>query len=185
MPDELDQIVVIDVEATCWPGEPPPGQESEIIEIGVCVLDTLKLERRSKESLLVRPERSEVSPFCTELTSLLPVQVAQGLPFPQACAALSRRFRTRHRVWASWGEFDRTLFDRQCAAGQVPSPFGRAHLDIKKLFAFTFGLRRAPGLAAAMERLSLAFEGSPHRGHDDAWNTALVLATLLRRARGA
>ncbi|MFE2626194.1 DNA polymerase III, partial [Streptomyces caelestis] len=30
---------VVDVEATCWEGQPPPGQVSEIIEIGLTVVD--------------------------------------------------------------------------------------------------------------------------------------------------
>nr|MDQ2829840.1 DNA polymerase III [Chloroflexota bacterium] len=39
MARKLDQVVVIDVESTCWEGAPPVGEESEIIEIGVCTLD--------------------------------------------------------------------------------------------------------------------------------------------------
>jgi len=34
----LDQVLVIDIEATCWEGPPPEGLESEIIEIGICPL---------------------------------------------------------------------------------------------------------------------------------------------------
>ncbi|WP_218021462.1 hypothetical protein [Nocardia acidivorans] len=36
---------VVDVEATCWRGPNPPGQPMEIIEIGLCVLDTEARER--------------------------------------------------------------------------------------------------------------------------------------------
>ncbi|WP_241613214.1 hypothetical protein [Rhizobium sp. SSA_523] len=32
-------ILIIDLEATCWDSRPPRGQESEIIEIGVCIMD--------------------------------------------------------------------------------------------------------------------------------------------------
>ena len=32
-------VNVVDVEATCWDGSPPPGQVSEIIEIGLTVVD--------------------------------------------------------------------------------------------------------------------------------------------------
>ena len=32
MARKLDHILVIDIEATCWQGEPPPGQRSEIIK---------------------------------------------------------------------------------------------------------------------------------------------------------
>ena len=33
-------IIIIDLEATCWNGKIPAGQVNEIIEIGICVLDT-------------------------------------------------------------------------------------------------------------------------------------------------
>ncbi|MFE3957310.1 hypothetical protein ACFXPS_24380 [Nocardia sp. NPDC059091] len=52
---------VVDVEATCWEGPNPPGQPNEIIEIGLCVLDTVTREWVSKHSILVRPERSTVT----------------------------------------------------------------------------------------------------------------------------
>lgn len=35
----LDKILVIDVESTCWEREPPPGQRSEIIEVGITLFD--------------------------------------------------------------------------------------------------------------------------------------------------
>ena len=31
MARKLDRILVVDVEATCWEGDPPPGQISEIL----------------------------------------------------------------------------------------------------------------------------------------------------------
>ncbi|MEU4218343.1 hypothetical protein [Actinoplanes sp. NPDC026623] len=40
---------VVDVEATCWADGPPWGESSEIIEIGICVVDTRdwrRVERR-------------------------------------------------------------------------------------------------------------------------------------------
>lgn len=34
-----ENILIIDLEATCWEKYPPRGQESEIIEIGVCIMN--------------------------------------------------------------------------------------------------------------------------------------------------
>jgi len=62
---KLDQIIVVDIESTCWEGAIPAGQESEILEIGVCTVDIASGRRLEKESILVKPERSKVSPFCT------------------------------------------------------------------------------------------------------------------------
>ena len=70
MARKLDQIIVLDIEATCWEGEIPRGQENEIIEVGLCLLEPKTGERSAKASYLVRPERSKVSEFCTRLTTL-------------------------------------------------------------------------------------------------------------------
>ena len=78
-------VNVLDLEATCWEGDPPPGQTSEVIEIGVCVYDPATRQRQSKHQLLVKPARSEVSAFCTRLTGWTARALASGMPFAQAC----------------------------------------------------------------------------------------------------
>ncbi|MEW6579808.1 MAG: 3'-5' exonuclease [Chloroflexota bacterium] len=179
-----DRIIVIDVEATCWEGEPPPGQETEIVEIGVCVLDVLTGERLAHESILVRPERSQVSPFCTQLTTLTPERVARGVTFEHACRILRRKYGAGDRAWASYGDEDRRLFEKQCAARGVPYPFGPTHLNVKALIALLHGLPREIGLPGALALLNLPVEGTPHRGVDDACNTARLLASLILYHRG-
>ena len=48
---KLDRIVVVDVEATCWEGAPPADEVSEIIEVGVCLLDVAAGERVFRQVL--------------------------------------------------------------------------------------------------------------------------------------
>ncbi|MBZ0287150.1 MAG: exonuclease domain-containing protein [Anaerolineae bacterium] len=182
MTRKYDQIIIVDIECTCWDGPPPPGQENEIIEVGVCRLRPSNWERYDKRSLIVKPECSTVSPFCTELTSLTQEQVDQGMSFTAACAILEKDYKTRQRVWASYGDYDRQMFERQCAARRIPYPFGPTHLNIKSLYTLLRGLRHDVGMAQAMKLLDLPLEGRHHRGDDDAWNTALVLAKILARA---
>lgn len=183
MPKRLDKILVIDIEATCWAEGPPAGQEAEIIEIGLCLLDVQTLLREGKQSLLIRPERSTISPFCTQLTSLTQADVAQGLPFAQACDLLRRVYHSRERVWASYGDYDRRQFERQCQARDIAYPFGPSHLNIKNILALSRGWPNEVGLAEAMEQLGRAMEGHYHRGQDDAWNIGGVLAQLLQQGR--
>ena len=90
MAKKLDHILVIDLEATCWDGPPPPGEVSEIIEIGVCPLELATGRRLGKRSLLIKPTRSRVSEFCTRLTTLTPEQVATGITCTEACEILRR-----------------------------------------------------------------------------------------------
>ena len=83
----FDILLIIDIEATCWQGGAVPAdEESEIIEIGICTLDIVAGQRLAQRSILVRPEHSSVSAFCTQLTTLTQEQVEPGVSFTQACA---------------------------------------------------------------------------------------------------
>jgi inhibitor of KinA sporulation pathway (predicted exonuclease) len=175
---KLDRVLVVDVEATCWEGPPPEGQTNEIIEIGVCELDVRTAERLGKHSILVRPEHSTVSPFCTSLTTLTQEQVSHGVTFAEACRLLRKDFDAQNRVWASYGDYDRKQFQRQGTY-----PFGPRHVNVKTLFALTRALPREVGMAQAMELAGLPLEGTHHRGGDDAWNIAALLGTILRSTR--
>ncbi|SDG85394.1 Inhibitor of the KinA pathway to sporulation, predicted exonuclease [Lentzea fradiae] len=177
----LDEVLVVDVESTCWEGTRPDGEVSEIIEIGICPLSVATGERGERRSVLVRPTRSSVSPFCTRLTTLTADDVADGLSFADACAVLRKDYRSDRRVWASYGDYDRKMFERQCADYGVPYPFGPRHLNVKTLFALTHALPREVGMAEALRIAGRPLDGTHHRGHDDAYNIAGLLAGLLRR----
>ncbi|MFW5417241.1 exonuclease domain-containing protein [Nocardiopsis sp. CNT-189] len=174
---------VVDVEATCWEGSPPPGQVSEIIEIGLAVVDLKAGERVSRHRITVRPARSSVSAFCTELTGITPAEAESGADFAEACRILAAEHRAGALPWASWGDYDRLQFERQCAATGAPYPFGSRHTNAKALFNQVHGLRRRTGMAQALRVAGLPLEGRHHRGEDDAWNIAALVLSL--NARGA
>ena len=176
---QLDQIVVVDIEATCWESTPPAGQESEVIEIGVCTLSVASRQRLDHQGILVCPQRSTVSAYCTSLTTLTQQQVSTGLSFKEACARLRKEFTTQDRVWASWGDYDRRQFERQCPVEGIAYPFGPSHLNVKTLFALIHALPHEVGMDEALRTLHRPLEGTHHRAGDDAWNIALILATLL------
>jgi len=179
----FDQILVIDVESTCWQGPPPRGQLSEIIEIGLCTVDYAKLERLTKRAIMVKPIRSRVSEFCTRLTTLTQDDVHGAGSLPDAVSILKREYRSLERLWASWGDYDRSQFERCCRELTVPYPFGKMHLNIKTLFALAYGDDRELGIDEACARVGIPLEGTHHRGVDDAWNIAALLCHLLERLR--
>lgn len=183
MARKLDRILVVDVESTCWDGPPPDGQESEIIEIGLCVLDVGSLTRLDKQSILVKPQRSTISSFCTELTTLTPEMLADAGSLADACKRLKKEFASKDRLWASWGDYDRRQFERACLSAGASYPFGLTHLNVKTLFAVSAGLDHEVGLDAACERVGMTMEGTHHRGDDDAWNIAAILCLLLAGSR--
>lgn len=169
---------VVDVEATCWEGQPPPGQVSEIIEIGLTVVDLAARTRVARHGVLVRPRRSTVSPFCTELTGLTQAEVDGGVTFAEACRLLVTEHESSTRPWASWGDYDRRQFERQCRATGVPYPFSGRHTNAKLVFTEAHGLRKRPGMAQALPLAGLPLEGRHHRGEDDAWNIAALVLHL-------
>lgn len=169
---------VVDVEATCWEGEPPPGEQNEIIEIGLTTIDLDNWRRLEKHRVLVRPEHSEVSPFCTELTGLTASEVSAGVSFEEACNVLVTQYQTDKNPWASWGDYDRKQFLRQCEAYGVTYPFGEVHVNAKARFTDVRGLRRRPGMARALELAGLPLQGRHHSGADDAWNIGALVVQL-------
>ncbi|MEV6396984.1 3'-5' exonuclease [Streptomyces sp. NPDC051907] len=172
---------VVDVEATCWEGQPPAGSVNEIIEIGLAVVDLDAGKRVARHRILVRPARSKVSAFCTELTGLTQAEVDKGVEFSEACRILAAEHRAGQRPWASWGDYDRNQFTRQCRAAGVAYPFGRRHTNAKAAFTDAHALRRRPGMAQALKIAGLPLEGRHHSGEDDAWNIAALVLSLADR----
>jgi inhibitor of KinA sporulation pathway (predicted exonuclease) len=181
MSKKLDFIVVVDVEATCWGGEIPPGQEHEIIEIGICPLEIATGKRHPKRSILVKPEKSTISDYCTNLTTLTQDQINTGISLHEACIILEKEFLTKERAWASWGDYDREKFKQECESKHIKYPFGPRHINIKNLFAIEMKLAKEVDLTVAMNILKLPFEGIVHRAVDDAFNMALILSKLISK----
>lgn len=187
MANKLDVIIVVDIECTCWDKKTPARlQESEIVEIGVCIVCMAKLAPISKESILVQPQNSAISNFCTNLTTITQEIVDKdGMSFREACSLLRSKYNSNNRLWASWGDYDRRQFERQCkkTCYNAQYPFGPTHINFKNLFAITMGLSREVGMGEALKLLGMDLEGTHHRGVDDAQNIAKIACRLLKAGR--
>jgi len=182
------QITVVDIEATCWANDidKPAAQVSEIIEIGVCTLDVATLSVQDKRSVLTFPIDSEVSLFCTKLTTLTADKIrAEGVELGAACLYLREFRKSRERIWASYGDYDRRMFAENCKRREIPYPFGARHWNVKSMVAIAFGWPYEVGMDEALKRMGLELEGTHHRGVDDAVNIAKILTELIRNMRGA
>lgn len=183
----ITKLLVIDLESTCWDmpfGHTPPDQEQEIIEVGICEVDLLKLKRARKKSILIRPTESCVSDFCTELTTITPELLNdQGVTFEKAIKILKKEYGCKNKPWASWGAWDREMFATQCTRRGIDYPFHTYHINIAAEFAINTGRKRTVGLKKATNCLGLEMEGTHHRGDDDAWNTAGVFIEMQKHIR--
>ncbi|NER90378.1 3'-5' exonuclease [Moorena sp. SIO3A2] len=181
MPIEIEEILVIDLEATCWPDSiPPKGEISEVIELGVCRLNVSTGAISDKRKVVVKPADSKVSDFCTELTGLTQEQVESGIGFMAAMDVLTKDYLSRNHVWASWGDYDRVLLQQQCERTYIEYPFRQKHLNISTLNAIALNLKKEIGICDALLAYGLEFEGRLHNGADDAFNSARVLGHLIK-----
>ncbi|MCB9528694.1 MAG: 3'-5' exonuclease [bacterium] len=171
--------LVIDLEATCddtdWPRD-----EAEIIEIGAVLVDAATLAETTAFQSYVRPvRRPRLTPFCTALTTITQAQVDAAPLYLDALAALRHAITAAPRpVFCSWGSFDERLFQAESARREVPHPF-EGHWNLKSAFSARARTRRRYGLKAALDRAGLTFEGTHHRGLDDARNVARLLPWCL------
>jgi inhibitor of KinA sporulation pathway (predicted exonuclease) len=179
----LDAINVVDVESTCWEDRPPQGMRSEIVEIGICSLRLSDLGIEKKASILVKPVASTVSPFCTKLTTITQEMVDKGIPLGNACGTVCLNYDSLARPWASYGDYDRNQFERNCKALNVSYPFGSRHINVKTLVAAAMGWDCEVGMDEALRRLRMSLVGTHHRAADDASNIAEILCFVLHNAR--
>jgi inhibitor of KinA sporulation pathway (predicted exonuclease) len=171
--------LVVDLEATCDQPESFPRDESEIIEIGAMLVDSTTLEPLGEFQTFVRPiQHREITPFCTKLTSITQEHVANAPMLRAALAALGR-WLPGPVTLASWGAYDKNQLRRETQRKRVKLPWDNQHLNIKEAFGKRAG--GAMGVGQALRRLGLRFEGTPHRGIDDARNIVRLLPYALGR----
>ena len=171
--------LVVDLEATCDQPESFPRDESEIIEIGAVLVDAATLEPKGEFQTFVRPIwHATLTPFCTQLTSITQEQVAHA-PMLRAALATLGRWLPGPVTLASWGAYDKNQLRRETDRKRVKLPWDSQHLNIKEAFGKRTG--GAMGVGQALRRLGLRFEGTPHRGIDDARNIVRLLPYALGR----
>ena len=181
--------VVVDLEATCWSADEDPAlaaqqrTEAEVIEIGAVRVDPMAEHLPGEFQTFVRPTRHPaLSGFCRELTGIQQADVDDAPTFSVAYERLLLWMGgAEGAVLASWGGFDHNQLCRQAVAAGHPRPTWVAH-NIKAAFADWYrahtGRRARHGLGRAVRELGWAFEGTAHRGIDDARNAARLLLHL-------
>ena len=176
-------IIVVDLEATCWEdNKEKQNAEMEIIEIGGVLLDD-NLDVIEKVSVFIKPIINPIlTDYCKNLTSITQEDVNAAQEFPQALQCFTRAIQKHlspsdtldKHILASWGLFDKTQLIKDCERHEIEYPFGQ-HWNVKQGFTKKQGVKKRFGLKKALQRLSLEFEGNPHRGIDDAYNVARII----------
>src|SRR5919198_6551560 len=97
---KYNRMLFVDVELTCWEGQPPAGEQCELIALGIVDLRTDDLAIRREKLFLVRPQVSVISPFCTTLTGITPKQAEVAPPLHEVARSIRRTFGQGD--WCAW-----------------------------------------------------------------------------------
>jgi len=155
----------------------------EIIEIGICPVDTNSLSIAAPRSIIVRPQHSTISKFCEGLTGLTQEDVDLGITFTEACEILKTEYQSEWTCVASWGAFDCIQFKKDSKLYGLEYPFSDTHINIKHLFSLWKNCGNK-GLKKATANLGAGFIGNQHKAGDDAFNAARVLVGAIKAMRG-
>jgi inhibitor of KinA sporulation pathway (predicted exonuclease) len=171
--------LIVDVEATCANDNTIPRHEMEIIEIGAVMQNANTFEIESEFQAFVRPVRHpQLTEFCRTLTGITQADVAAAPSFASAIDAMKQWMDAYpESLFCSWGDYDRKQFIQDCDYHRVTYPFQPGHMNLKAEFSRATGRKKLPGITQALRFFNMNFDGSHHRGLDDAKN----IARLVRR----
>ncbi|MBL0797833.1 3'-5' exonuclease [Pseudomonas sp. B7] len=182
-------LYCVDLEATCDEVDESESarklvvvsDQMETIEIGLVVIDLELLEIVDEFQRFVRPQiNPTLTDFCKQLTSIQQSDVDGALTYQEVGDEL-RTFAASYpdAAWASWGDYDARQLERDAGFAACPSLLeGLPHFNARKWHAGLYD-DRPKSLEQAVESLGLVWQGTYHRGIDDAKNVASIIKEML------
>jgi len=174
-----DNILFLDVESTCY--EILSDENiSEVIEIGLC-----DLNGKLFEPILIKPQYSEVTDYCTELTSITKYQIEKEGVSPNEAYKLLNDIFSKYNTWASYGEYDKIILTKMCKLYNININFPK-HINVRKLFSQNVMNSQNPKDSPinpkdSLELIGHEFVGKNHRANDDAINIAKLYRMMPKR----
>ena len=182
-------LYCVDLEATCDELDKSESarklvvvpDQMETIEIGLVVIDLESLEIVDEFQRFVRPQiHPTLTDFCRKLTSIQQADVDGAQTYREVGEEL-RAFAASYpnAAWASWGDYDARQLDRDAGLAECPSLLeGLPHFNARKWHAGLYD-DRPKSLKHTVESLGLVWQGTYHRGIDDARNVASIIKEML------
>ena len=176
-----DYLMVLDLEATCCDVQTIARSQMEIIEIGAVMVETQNLTPVDEFQTFVKPTRNpQLTEFCRQLTSISQAQVDTAPTYPEAAKHLQTWLaRYPNLLFGSWGDYDRKQFEQDSQFHGIGYPISSTHINLKKFFSNSQGLKKRYGMAQALEFAGIALDGTHHRGIDDARNIVKLLPYIF------
>lgn len=173
-------FIVFDLEATCWEGR-PDGMVQEIIEIGAVRLNRFG-EVEDVFNRFVQPViNPTLSLFCRQLTNIDQRDIDRSRTFPDVIDEFQDWADIFYEDYllCSWGNFDKRMFIQDCKLHELEYEWAEDHINLKRQYHEIRRLRKARGLQYTLEKEGFEFEGTAHRGIDDAKNLVKIFVKYL------
>lgn len=160
----------------------------KIIQVGICV-GNLNDGIILTQDWIVDPDE-DIYPFITVLTGITNSDIREQSVSLEKVAKDLSAIINKYQCFVNpvtWGSGDVTYLINEFKQCGIHFPhFGRRELDVKQLYIFLMQSQNKSlkgGLASAMGRFHLPFNGKAHRADDDAKNTLLFYFELLKRQK--
>ncbi|MDF2879996.1 MAG: 3-5 exonuclease [Clostridiaceae bacterium] len=159
--------IIFDLEATC---DEERLIKNEIIEIGAVKINSSG-EIIDTFDKFVKPVINPVlTEFCKNLTSITQEQVDTAEGFKQVCEEFKNWIGESDYWLCSWGFYDKLQFTHDCNFHNLDFSWGEKHISLKHQYQTIRNQKKGVGVSKALRANNLTFEGTQHRGIDDALN---------------
>jgi inhibitor of KinA sporulation pathway (predicted exonuclease) len=174
-------LIVTDLECTCDETTETytsiiPRDRMEVIEIGSVAYDTTTKTIIEEFQAFVRPvEYPTLTKFCTKLTTIRQDMVDNEdifeVVYPKFEQFMSKYANSK---FACYGNFDFNHLQKECNRKNVKFSI-KNHINVSHEIVKYFNLKKKVGTWKALQLAGLKFEGTQHRGIDDARNIAKLV----------
>lgn len=161
---------------------------NKIIQVGWTVGDPVSGRSYSIQGRYVKLDET-LSPIISNLCGIEQITLDKAGTLVQAYLDLHDdhiRYETCGTV-VTWAKGDLALLRKQLPPNTVPWPFGQHYIDAKNLYQSWKLIHDADhlkgGLARALTKFKIPFEGRKHNSKDDAYNTFRIYHRLLQEFR--
>lgn len=176
-----ESYITLDLEATCEDRKLLKEQnrefKNEIIEIGAVKINE-QGEIVDSFSQFVKPILKPVlTDYCKELTKITQTDIDEAEGFSIVLKAFQEWMGEDYQL-CSWGFYDKKQLRLDCERHDLDSLWLRPHISLKHQYQEIRHLTRGVGVRKALAKEGFQFDGTPHRGIDDARNIAKIFLKL-------
>ena len=174
------KYIVLDLEATCE--ENNRDFDNEIIEIGAVKIDEMGNIEDEFEQFVKPKKNPTLSKFCKDLTSIKQSDIDNADEFPKVLNDFLN-WAGKDVLFISWGFYDKNQFIKDCKRYKLNTEWieeDGKHMNIKNEYSSKIQKKNKRfGLGKAIRKEGMEFEGTAHRGIDDARNITKIFLKYM------